>query len=373
MNTEIKPRSGTKSEGHPERFDPDDHAGKLIEAEHRGRYWWAAQVAAGKDVLDAACGSGYGIAMLAEGGARTVVGVDIDRQAVVEAGRNCGNPEAVQEADVRELPFDEDSFDLLVSWETIEHVEDGDRVIAEFRRVLRPDGILLVSSPNPAVYPPGNEHHVHEYPPDELASLVGRHFSEVERHLQHAWLASAIEPAEGEFDRVESERPANEFHNIRSLPPGKETYGIVAAGEAPLPDFARVVVLGDDFEVKWWRERVELAEREARKFEDGDKPGGTRLLVEAASREDELRARLKEATSALDSASRELAQLAVLRNQVAVLRNQLGISHDRVAALLDELDKACAQTAAVEALYARSASWRLTAPLRSFRARFNRR
>lgn len=366
MNTEVKPGGGTKSQGHAERFDPGDHAGRLIEAEHRGRYWLAAQVAAGKDVLDAACGSGYGIAMLAEAGARTVVGVDIDRQAVVEAGRNCGNPEAVQEADVRELPFDEDSFDLVVSWETIEHVEDGDRVIAEFRRVLRPDGILLVSSPNPAVYPPGNEHHAHEYPPDELASLVSRHFSEVERHLQHPWLASAIEPADGKLDRVESERPANEFHTLRSLSPGKETYGIVAAGEAPLPDFARVVVLGDDFEVKWWRERVELAEREAREFGDGEKPGGKKLLVEAASREDELRGRLKETTAALDSASRELSQLAVMRNQLTV-------TDERIAVLVDELDKARAQTAAVEALYARSASWQLTAPLRWFRARFHRR
>lgn len=54
------------------------------------------------------------------------------------------------------------------AWETIEHIDEGDRALTEFKRVLRPDGILLVSSPNPGVYPPGSDFHIHEYTPQEL-------------------------------------------------------------------------------------------------------------------------------------------------------------------------------------------------------------
>src|SRR5215207_137502 len=62
------PHSG----GHLERFDPGAGSGRLIDAEHRGRYWWAAQVAPGRDVLDAACGTGYGSAILRTAGAKSV-------------------------------------------------------------------------------------------------------------------------------------------------------------------------------------------------------------------------------------------------------------------------------------------------------------
>ena len=108
-------------------------------------------------------------------------------------------------ADIRELPFEDDSFDLVVSWETIEHVEEGERVLAEFRRVLRPEGVLLVSSPNPEVYPEGNEHHVHEYRPQELADLASAHFAEVAIYRQHAWLASVIDSAGGLVDTLARE------------------------------------------------------------------------------------------------------------------------------------------------------------------------
>jgi SAM-dependent methyltransferase len=324
-----------------------------MDAEHRGRYWWAAQIAPGRDVLDAACGTGYGMAMLAEAGAKSVAGVDIAPDAVAEARSRCGDPGAVHEADVRRLPFAEDSFDLVVCWETIEHVAEGEQVIDEFRRVLRPGGILLVSSPNPAVYPPGNEHHVHEYRPEELLSLVGSRFSHVAAYRQHSWLASAIEAAKQSSNggpaapaapaaassngeaTANGHRPAD-VRGTRRLQPGEETYGIVAAGDAPLPDFNQVVSLGGDFEIRWWIERVRDAEAkigtEAR-----------RLAAEAAGREAELRERLDKTSTALHEANQALAEVPVLRHRAA---------------------QAQGETEALRAVYAGSRSWRLTAPLR---------
>lgn len=344
---------------HPERFDPGDHAGRLMEAEHRARYWWAAQIAAGRDVLDAACGTGYGMEMLAAAGARSVAGVDLDPDAVAAARRQASDGSEVHEADVRNLPFDADSFDLIVCWETIEHVAEGERVVEEFRRVLRPDGILLVSSPNPAVYPEGNEHHVHEYPPRELAAVVGRHFDNVASYRQHPWLASAIDkaPESGGEDRSNGHRQT-QVRSIAELEDGKETYGIVVAGDGALPTSNELVVLGGDFEVRWWSERVESAAREAREAVGAVEVEAQRLLAEASAREGELRERLTQTADALYAANQALAQIPALRHQA-----------ERAEA---QAERAEAQTEAVRAVYESSRSWRLTKPLRSLIFRLGR-
>jgi 2-polyprenyl-3-methyl-5-hydroxy-6-metoxy-1,4-benzoquinol methylase len=344
---------------HPERFDPGDHAGRLMEAEHRARYWWAAQIAAGRDVLDAACGTGYGMEMLAAAGARSVTGVDLDPEAVAAARRHAGEGSEVHEADVRNLPFETNSFDLIACWETIEHVADGERVIEEFRRVLRPDGILLVSSPNPAVYPAGNEHHVHEYRPGELAALVGRHFDAVATYRQHPWLASAIDSAAetGGGDRSNGHRKT-QVRAIAELEDGEETYGIVVAGHGDLSTFNELVVLGGDFEVRWWIERVESAEREAREAVGAVEVEAQRLLAEASAREGELRERLTQTADALYAANQALAQVPALRHQAEGAEARV--------------EQAEAQTEAVRAVYERSHSWRLTRPLRSLTSRLRR-
>jgi 2-polyprenyl-3-methyl-5-hydroxy-6-metoxy-1,4-benzoquinol methylase len=341
--------------GHPERFDPSDHAGRLMEAEHRARYWWAGQIAAGRDVLDAACGTGYGMELLAAAGARSVTGVDLDPDAVAASTRIAGGELEVHEADVRDLPFEADSFDLVVCWETIEHVAEGERVIEEFRRVLRPDGIILVSSPNPAVYPPGNEHHVHEYPPEELAALVGQHFANVASYRQHPWLCSAIDPAPGDPGKNGSNGSNGhrriEVRSIAGLDEGSETYGIVVAGDGALPGFDELIVLGGDFEVGWWVERVVSAGREASEAVGAVEVEAQRLLTEAAGREEELRKRLTQTANALYEANQALAQIPALRQQA---------------------ERAQAESVAVRAVYESSRSWRLTRPLRTLAFRLRR-
>ena len=140
-------------------------------------------------MLDAGCGVGYGTAMLAAAGAIEAIGIDIAQEAVTAASVSHPALEFLA-CDVHSLPFDHGRFDLVVRFEVIEHVAGQDEVIVELARVLAPDGVLAMSSPNRGVYPEGNPHHVHEYTSDELATALAPHFSHVELRRQHDWLAS---------------------------------------------------------------------------------------------------------------------------------------------------------------------------------------
>jgi SAM-dependent methyltransferase len=310
-------------EGHLERFDPDRQGGRLIDAEHRGRYWWAAQVAAGKEVLDAGCGTGYGTGILQAAGAASVIGVDVSVEAVEMTARRLGNPAAVVRSDLRELPFDDDSFDLVVCWETIEHLEEGQRAVGEFRRVLRPGGLLLISSPNPDVYPSGNEHHVHEYRPSELAAMVGERFANVASYRQHPWVASVIEPAGGQPASVDR----REVRAVESVGPGKETYALLAASDAPLSELPPLVTLAGAFEVRWWSEQLTETRR---------------LLARVEAQEVTTRNELTQTSSALLEANQSLVRLPLLERHLEEQRARI-------------------------AYMEHSMSWRLTAPLRRFR------
>ena len=118
--------------------------------EHWARYLFAQQLAAGKRVLDVACGSGYGSALLAEV-AQQVVGVDIASDAVCYAKERYARPDFVR-ADCIALPFAEEQFDLLVAFEIIEHLSDSQTFLEELRRVVKPQGRLLLSTPNKLYY-----------------------------------------------------------------------------------------------------------------------------------------------------------------------------------------------------------------------------
>lgn len=318
-----------------ERFDLEDQGGQLIDAEHRGRYWWAAQIAAGKDVLDVACGTGYGSEILAEAGAN-VTAVDLSESALAAASARLGDKASVLRGDIRELPLDDDAFDLVVCWETIEHIEEGDRALAEFRRVLRPDGILLVSSPNPGVYPPGNDFHVHEYAPRELKAAVSAHFANVATFRQHPWLASAIEASEGEV-ATNGDSPSARIGRTSPLEPGQETYAIAVASDGPLPTMGELVVLGQDFEVKWFKEQLAATQR---------------VLALEENRRDQATRQLNETSAALLDANQSLARMPALEFRLKEAEESRG-------ALLKEIEA--------------SLSWRVTAPLRWLRTLLGKR
>lgn len=164
-----------------ERFTIDQQG--EIRVEHLHRYLWASRGFRGERWIDAASGSGYGTYVLAQE-SRTVTGFDIDVEAV-NAARRVFVDSSVEftVASVYSLGLASDSVDVGVSFETIEHVDEPGRAVAEFERCLRRDGVLVVSSPNKATYssnrPPHNSFHKFEYYAEEFRDELARKFSYV--------------------------------------------------------------------------------------------------------------------------------------------------------------------------------------------------
>jgi len=177
-----------------ERFTPE--CVREMAYEHWHRYAWAAELVEGREVLDAACGEGYGSHLLAARAAR-VTGLDIGQEAIAHARERYRRDNlAFDCGDATRLPYDDHCFDVVVSFETLEHLEAQDRLIGEFRRVLRPDGFLLVSSPDRKTYSDetgyDNPFHVRELYRDEFEALLGRHFPASRLFGQKLLFASAL-------------------------------------------------------------------------------------------------------------------------------------------------------------------------------------
>jgi ubiquinone/menaquinone biosynthesis C-methylase UbiE len=314
---------------HPERFDPRGAGGTLIDSEHRARYQFGAQVAVGKEVLDAACGVGYGIEILSRAGAASVTGVDRDPAAIQEAEARFGEyATALVEGDLGELPFPDSSFDVLLSFETIEHVQEPEKALAELRRVLRRDGVLVISSPNPDAYLGGNEHHIHEFRPEELLEAVGAKFENVAAFSQVAWLGSSISaPRDGDA--------AAEI--LRTAPePSEPPYSIVVGSDGELPEVHGVLAVGDTFDVRWWSQQLDQSRAET---------------MRAVEREKHAERKLIDTSETLLQANNELPQVPLLKHRLAALEERHNELADRHHQLLG------------------SRSWRITAPLRRFRSK----
>ena len=163
-----------------ERFLPAC-AGEIA-YEHWHRYAFARRYAEGRRVLDAACGEGYGTALLGTNAAGAV-GVDIDAGSIRHAQSTYGSATIrFVEGSCTALPLPDASFDVIVSFETIEHLDAADQspMLAEFARVLKPAGLLIISSPNKRRYSDArdyvNEFHRHELYRDGLAGLLAKAF-----------------------------------------------------------------------------------------------------------------------------------------------------------------------------------------------------
>lgn len=153
--------------------------------EHIHRYRFACQFCKGKRVLDIACGEGYGSAALTSVGACSVIGVDISPEAVAHAKAKYGINAIIGSAEA--IPVETGSIDLVVSFETIEHVPSPSKFIQEIRRVLAPGGKLVISTPNVEVYGSGNEKnpfHCSEMSKREFMALLNPVFSTITLHAQ---------------------------------------------------------------------------------------------------------------------------------------------------------------------------------------------
>jgi len=233
-----------------ERFVPGV-AGEIW-YEHWHRYHFAAPLVAGRRVLDVACGEGYGSALLARTAAR-VTGADIAAPAIAHARTRYSGLANLDfcEADCAALPFADASFDVVVSFETIEHITAQQAFLREVRRVLQPGGFVVLSCPNKAEYTDARDHvnefHVRELYRDEFARLLASEFPQVAWYGQRPGFFSVVWP-EGTDARAEIFEVAETAADAPSPGHARPLYFIVlASGDfATLASLApRLSVLAD--------------------------------------------------------------------------------------------------------------------------------
>ncbi len=154
--------------------------------QHLARYVFAAQFVEGKAVLDIACGNGYGSSCLISKHALNVVGGDNSEAAISFAQHHYQTDGlCFLSCDAQQMQFADNSFDVVVSMETIEHLERYEDFLKECRRVLKDDGLFICSTPNrKALFGIKNPWHFREFSLDEFYELIGRYFAHVELYGQ---------------------------------------------------------------------------------------------------------------------------------------------------------------------------------------------
>ncbi len=177
-----------------ERFTPE--CVREIAYEHWHRYAWVRALIDKKTVLDVACGEGYGSHFLAQS-AQSVTGIDLDPETIEHAKKRYQSPNlGFIQADACDLPIEDQSIDVVVCFETLEHLENHDRLMESFKRVLKPDGVLVLSSPDKANYSDQtgyeNPFHAKELYREELEALLAKHFSDYRLWAQKLSFSSAI-------------------------------------------------------------------------------------------------------------------------------------------------------------------------------------
>jgi hypothetical protein len=207
-------------------------------------------------------------------------------------------------------------------------------VIAELSRLLSPEGILVVSSPNRAVYVPGNPHHVHEYLPDELHAALAESLEYVRLWRQHGWICSAILDDDSFASRDGAPIRDVWVEKVAGEEPGRETYTLALGSNAPLPDPAPGAVVTGTVEVRKW---LDLYHDQARQLRDyHDHFAG----LENRDRE------LSDIRLRLEAAEIELARIPLLERDRDELRARAEAAERNLADVT------------------MSPSWRVTTPLR---------
>jgi GT2 family glycosyltransferase/2-polyprenyl-3-methyl-5-hydroxy-6-metoxy-1,4-benzoquinol methylase len=215
-----------------ERFIPTEQG--RIRLEHYHRYAMVLEIIKEKTVLDVACGEGYGSFVMADV-ARSVDGVDISAEAVRHATLNYKKPNlSFHQGSATKLGFADASFDVVVSFETIEHLAEQAQMLAEIRRVLRPDGIFIISSPNRPIYSEEsgehNEYHVKELDFQELDDLLRSQFSSIEYFGQRILMGSVIQSLHGAATAARVWSDDGRQLRPRAAPLGDPVYFVAVCG-----------------------------------------------------------------------------------------------------------------------------------------------
>ncbi len=248
-----------------ERFLPEVRG--TIFYEHWHRYAAVAPLVAGKRVLDAASGEGYGSFVLAQRAAQ-VTGVDLAPTAVAHAARRYARDNLRYVAgSVTALPLATGSVEVVVSFETIEHLAAQGEMLAEFRRVLAPEGLLVISSPNRPVYNEAggeaNHYHVRELDRDELAALLAPDFPEQSWYAQRVIAQSALWAEGASHATAPSYVSLDGAAPIEAPAPASAMYFLVlAAATGVLLPSLPSLSLFDDGTLALWRDYARALGRE---------------------------------------------------------------------------------------------------------------
>ncbi len=181
-----------------ERIDPFEREDRFC-VDHMLRYAWAAPAVAGKRVVDAACGSGFGTALLAHANAAEVVGVDLSEGCV----RHCSEVWKLTNARFVEGNVEDlgcsgvGPFDVAVTFETLEHVERPERALDALRSVLSEGGVVIGSVPGETDALEANEFHLHAFDRAKLLELLRPRFRNVKIFAQSFRVASVVEGGSG--------------------------------------------------------------------------------------------------------------------------------------------------------------------------------
>lgn len=165
-------------------------------ADHLARYLFATRYVEGKNVLDAGTGFGYGAYLLRKSGAKTVTAVDINEDVVNTAkSRFADAGLTFLVDDCQTLQRASGPFDTICNFENIEHLPNPERFLSRATTLLRPEGVLLCSSPDPTASAPeldgkpANPFHVHEWPREDFVEMLSRYFGCVDLWVQVVSLA----------------------------------------------------------------------------------------------------------------------------------------------------------------------------------------
>jgi GT2 family glycosyltransferase/SAM-dependent methyltransferase len=243
-----------------------------IRHEHLHRYFFALQFCGGKRVLDIASGEGYGSALLA-GVASEVIGVDVAAEAVRHAAENYSADNLTfLRGDARRIPLAAGSIDVVVSFETLEHLGEYQEFLREIKRVLRPDGLLVMSTPDHEFFAslPPNPFHVQELGRAGFDGLIGEHFRNSSFFVQSSLTGSLIVPdhamghAYGSYEGFRHVHD-NLFEWASGLPAAMYMVGV--ASDGPLPEVRAGSFDDREFQLGLYaelqRRHIEMLRREA--------------------------------------------------------------------------------------------------------------
>ena len=184
---ELEILSGIVTQGMLERWVPG-FCGANTHKEHVSRYDWVKGFVKNKKVLDIACGTGFGSYILASnGGAVEVLGCDVDERSVKYASYKNKHPHlsfSVQNAEIIRL---EKKFDIVVSFETIEHLNKPEAFLRNVNEMLNDDGVFFVSTPISAMdqnEKPDNIYHVTEWGFKRFQAIISQYLSIQDVYLQ---------------------------------------------------------------------------------------------------------------------------------------------------------------------------------------------